>query len=112
MQNILNQRMYELREAKRLTQTRLAVELGIDQTSVSSYETGKYLPLMDVVIKYANYFDVSTDYLLGLTDVKTPLRNPVDDQTLYAASVFASLPPYERSRVLGYMERVKEETEK
>lgn len=65
-----NERLKELRESKNLTQTQLAKDLFIDQRSISFYEIGKYEPNLDTLIKIAKYFEVSTDYLLGLTDKK------------------------------------------
>ena len=100
----MRKRLTELRKEKHLTQQRLAIDLGIDQSSISSYETSKYLPTVEVLAKYAEYFGVSADYLLGLTEVKTPAKIPVDDQTTYAFSLFASLPDSARQRAIGYME--------
>ena len=100
----MQKRLTELRKEKHMTQQRLAIELGIDQSSISSYETGKYLPTVEVLAKYAAYFSVSADYLLGLTDVKTPVKTAVDDQTAYASSLFASLPGSFRERAIGYLE--------
>ena len=100
----MRKRLYELRKSEHLTQQLLAVRLGIDQSSVSSYETGKYLPTVEVLAKYARYFGVSADYLLGLTDVKTPIRTAPDDQTAYAFSLFASLSDSARDRAIGYLE--------
>lgn len=63
-----NERLRELREDSNLTQTALAKEILVDQRSLSFYEIGKYEPNLETLIKIAKYFNVSTDYLLGLTD--------------------------------------------
>lgn len=63
-----NERLRELREDNNLTQAKLAKELHIDQRSISFYEIGKYEPNLDTLIKISIFFQVSTDYLLGLTD--------------------------------------------
>ena len=57
----------ELREDRRLTQTQLARELHMAPTTISSYETGKIQPPPDKLISLADYFQVTTDYLLGRT---------------------------------------------
>lgn len=67
-----NERLKELREEHNLTQTKLANELLIDQRSLSFYEIGKYEPNIDTIKRMAIFFNVSSDYLLGLTDEKTP----------------------------------------
>ena len=104
--------MFDLRQAKHLSQQKLAIDIGIDQTSISNYETGKTFPQLEALAAYAKYFGVSMDYLLGLTDVKVPIKTPADDQTAYAAGLFASLPASARARAIGYMERLKEENAK
>lgn len=104
----MQHRLYELRKAKNITQQHLAVDLGIDQTSISSYECGKYLPTVDVLIKLAEYFGVSTDYLLGLSDIKTPLKTAFTDQTAYVVSLYESLPGDYRDRAIGYLEALKD----
>lgn len=55
----------ELREDKKLTQVQLAKELHMAPTTISSYETGKIQPPPDKLIYLADYFNVTTDYLLG-----------------------------------------------
>ena len=67
-----NERLKELREEHNLTQTKLANELLIDQRSLSFYEIGKYEPNIDTLKRMSIFFNVSSDYLLGLTDEKTP----------------------------------------
>ena len=102
-------KLLELRKARNITQQRLAVDLGIDQASISSYEGGKYLPTVEVLIKIASYFGVSTDYLLGLSDVKGTIKTPSDVRTTYMLSLFSSLSGQQRERVIGYMEGLKAE---
>ena len=104
----MQQRLYELRRAKNITQQRLAIDLGVDQAYISSYECGKYLPTIEVLLKLAEYFGVSTDYLLGLSDIKTPIKFVADDQSAYLLSLFESLPGNYRDRVVGYAEALKD----
>ena len=61
----------ELRQSKGLTQTQLADKLGVKKSIISAYETDSRPPSLDMLIKYAHEFHVSTDYLLDLeTDKK------------------------------------------
>ncbi len=101
-------RLYELRRAKSITQQRLAIDLGIDQTSISSYECGKYLPTIEILVKIAEYFNVSVDYLLGLSDIRSPLKAVATDQTAYVISLFESLPGNYRERTIGYLEALRD----
>ncbi len=61
-------RLKFLREKKGLTQQRLAIELNMNQNTVSRYESGKRQADYTTLIKIADYFDVSLDYLLERTD--------------------------------------------
>lgn len=67
----LPDRYTDLREELKLSQTELATKLDVSKQSISAYENGDRMPNADQLIKYANFFHVSTDYLLGLTDVKS-----------------------------------------
>ena len=96
----------ELRKQNGSTQISLAKFLGIDQTTYSGYETGKSNPDINTLIKIADYFDVSLDYLCGrqnknlifaysLSDKKKELINMIkelnDDETLIAIGFVAKL---------------------
>lgn len=61
-------RIKELREERKLTQQQLAKELNIDKSTVAKYETNSISPSCQMLIIFAKYFSVSTDYLLGLED--------------------------------------------
>ncbi len=60
-------RLKYLREKKNITQQRLAIDLNINQNTVSRYESGKRQADYQTLIKIADYFDVSLDYLLERT---------------------------------------------
>lgn len=61
----------ELRESKHLTQNQLAERLWVKKSIISAYETDARPPSLDMLIKYAKEFNVSTDYLLGIDAKKT-----------------------------------------
>lgn len=71
---IFAKRLKELRQEKKIGQTALSNLLDMCNASISYYETDKQDPTVTNLIKLATYFDVSTDYLLGLTDEKTPSK--------------------------------------
>lgn len=64
-------RLRELRKGKNLTQQELADRLGLVKGSISAYEKSLKYPSVEVLIKLCNCFEVSSDYLLGLSDDKT-----------------------------------------
>ena len=61
-------RIKDLREDRDLRQIDVAEAVGIDQRSLSNYETGKTNPDSETIIKLAHFFGVSCDYLLGVSD--------------------------------------------
>lgn len=67
------QRIRDLREDRDLTQTQVAKMLGMSQTGYSKYETGENDIPTDILIKLANFYGTSIDYLLDQT--KNSVRN-------------------------------------
>lgn len=61
-------RIRDLREDRDLTQTQLAKQLNMSQTGYSKYETGENDIPTPILIKLANIYGTSIDYLLGQTD--------------------------------------------
>ncbi len=61
-------RLKELRKQKNISQLKLALELNTNQNTISRYETGEREPGLNELIKIADYFGVSIDYLLLRTD--------------------------------------------
>ena len=61
-------RLKYLRKEKGISQLKLAMDLSLNQNSISRYENGTRETDYDTLIKLADYFDVSIDYLLERTD--------------------------------------------
>lgn len=61
-------RLKELREATPLSQVRLAMDLNLSQNSISRYETMEREAGYETLLRIADYFHVSLDYLFGRTD--------------------------------------------
>ncbi len=61
-------RLKELRKEKNITQIKLAMELNMSQNTISRYETGERQAGYDELIRIADYFNVSIDYLLERSD--------------------------------------------
>lgn len=67
---MVNDRLRVLRESVGFSQMKIAKLFGIGQSSVFRYENGGSSAPFSVLIKYADFFDVSLDYILGRTDNK------------------------------------------
>ena len=65
---IVGERLRALREAMKMTQSQVGELLGVPQTSVFRYENGTHTPTAEGLLRYADYFDVSLDYIFGRTD--------------------------------------------
>lgn len=61
-------RLKELRKKKHISQVKLAMDLSMNQNTISRYETGEREADYKTLIKIADYFNVSIDYLLERTD--------------------------------------------
>ena len=68
-------RIKELRKARDIKQVDLAKAISVSQAALSGYETGKYEPDFDTLQKIAEYFSVTTDYLLGRDEKKPAAEN-------------------------------------
>ena len=62
------QRLKELRTKRHISQVELAMDLNMNQNSISRYETCEREADYETLIAFADYFGVSVDYLLGRTD--------------------------------------------
>lgn len=61
-------RLKELRKRAKISQLKLAIDLNTNQNTISRYENMEREADYEMLIKIADYFDVSIDYLLGRTD--------------------------------------------
>ena len=68
MERGFSQTMSALRKQRRLSQRKVAADLNISQALLSHYETGAREPGLDFVCRACKYYNVSADYLLGLSD--------------------------------------------
>lgn len=63
--NVFSQILADLRKENNLSQVGLATALAVDPSTIAKYETGDRLPDIFMLSKIADFFSVSTDYLLG-----------------------------------------------
>ena len=68
MSRVILLRLKELRRSRRITQLKLAMDLNLTQNTVSRYETGEREPGIAELVRIADYFHISVDYLLERTD--------------------------------------------
>lgn len=108
----MKSRIKELRKKRGLMQQRLASELGITQQMLSRYERDVTLIKVDVLKKIAKYFNVTTDYLLGISDVKRDLQRQMNmnetlDEYYDLVEVYKELDPYDQEMIWSIIQVVK-----
>lgn len=65
---VVAERLRQLRESVKLSQVKMGEVVGVKQTSINRYETEIASPSLETLTRYADYFDVSLDYIFGRTD--------------------------------------------
>ncbi len=98
-------RIRELRQAKRMTQLRLSMELEVTQETVSAYETGKHDISLKSLMRMADIFDVSIDYLLKRTDERNCIHSSdLTEQELELICGFRRLNKLLKEKMLSYLD--------
>ena len=113
----MESRIKQLRENRGLIQEILASELGITQQMLSKYERDVLCIKVDVLKKIAEYFNVTTDYLLGISEVKRDLQgqmkmNKTLDTYYDLIQIYKGLDEYDQEMVWSIMQTVKKTCEK
>lgn len=70
----MDTRIKDLRQDRDLTQKDLADFLNVNQRTYSRYEFGQHEMTIEIICKLADYYNVSVDYLLKRTNIKTPYK--------------------------------------
>lgn len=113
----MESRIKQLREKRGLIQDILATELGITQQMLSKYERDITLIKVDVLKRIAAYFNVTTDYLLGGSDIKRDLQrqmkiNETLDEYYDLVEVYKELDQCEQEMIWAIIQVVKKSSEK
>ena len=113
----MESRIKQLREKRGLIQEILAAELGITQQMLSKYERDVTLIKVDILKKIATYFNVTTDYLLRVSDVKRDLQrqmkmNETLDEYYDLIEIYKDLDSYDKEMIWSIMQTVKKVGEK
>lgn len=79
---MLNEQIKTLRMARNISQVELAKKLGVSKQSVSNWENNNIQPSIDMLMKIAAFFDVSTDYLLGIDRKQTVSTDGLSEEEI------------------------------
>ncbi|MGN0163682.1 MAG: helix-turn-helix domain-containing protein [Candidatus Ornithomonoglobus sp.] len=104
-------RISELRKEKHLNQTGLGMLLNVSQKMISAYESGIHQPSIETLKQMSKIFNVSVDYIIENTDIKTPVdqfaRNELKFEEIELLSIFKDLSKNEQQRAIGIIFALK-----
>ncbi len=107
-----HQRLKELRQKTRLTQGELARIIDLKPTAISNYESNRNEPSFAKLIALSKYFDVSCDYLLGVTDTFLPIGGEILDRNIVEFfGVYQQLDDYNATQLRDYAEYLLQKQE-
>jgi len=85
------------------------MELEVSQETVSAYEIGKHYPNIKLLLKMAVLFNSSLDYIMGLSDVRLPVKEEELPRNEAAAlSLFRSLDNIQKEKAIAFMQGMSE----
>lgn len=110
----MQNRIREIRKQHGITMKQLGQELGLGESTISQYETGKRQPDNETLLKISEYFDVTVGYLLGVeggddTATAPQAPNSLDDE---AAMLFQSLSEGKKEAALEYLRYLSNDSKK
>lgn len=104
-------RIRNLREDHDLKQSDIANQLGLSRPQYQLYESGKRQVPVDIVIRLSQIYNVSIDYLLGLTNSKTAPSPPLSVESKKILSYFGRLNTENKDYILGEMVKLYRQQE-
>jgi len=104
----MENRLREIRKRKGLLQTKVAMDLHTTQETISSYETGRVFPSSDMLIKLADYYNTSIDYLLNRTKYDMPIDaikpDNVSEEDFILLNMINKLSKVNKEKVKSYID--------
>ncbi len=98
-------RIRELRKAKGITQLRLSIELEVTQETISAYETGKHYASLRSLMRMAEIFDASMDYIMGLSNVRKPMQTAdLTNSEIQILSAYRKMNMIQKEKTQSYMD--------
>ena len=104
---MISSRLRELRLMHKMSQSDLAKAIHVSQQAITKWETGKSEPSSSNIVDIYKYFNVSSDYLLGATDEKTPDKDMSKNQKLVAYSIDPDISDEERQAIIEMVQAAK-----
>ena len=84
-------RLRQLRLDKNLRQEQVAKLIGVNKSAISTYENNTRQPSFDILVRLATLYRVSTDYLLGMTNIRSLDLSGLSDEEVVAVSELVAI---------------------
>jgi len=97
-------RLKEIRKEYNMKQKDLGAAIGLGATTVANYESGRNKPSIQVLHAMADVFRVSTDYLIGHSDIKYPYRSDISDADESLIRMYSNLSQKNKDHLRSYTE--------
>ena len=115
--NLFSERLISLRKEKKLTQYSLAEQLEFSRGQIGNYEQGTREPDQLTLLKIANFFNVSVDYLIGKSNIKQSAdsiidSNPKETTVALHTDDYDELPQEAKDEINNFIEYVKQKYKK
>lgn len=109
----MKNRLKDLRKSRRLTQEEFGEIISVTQQNISKYENDVYEMPIDVLINVSQYFNVSIEYLLGLTEIKRDIAgqvivNKTVDEYYDLVEAFKTLGDEDQELIWSIIEKMKQ----
>lgn len=104
----------QIRNSKKLLQTKVAMDLNTTQETISSYETGRIFPNADMLIALADYYNTSIDYLLCRTKYDLPIDSikphNISEKDYMLLNKINNLSSIDKAKIEGYIDGLIDKT--
>lgn len=97
-------RLKSLRKSRKITQQKLAVNLNVEQSTISEYERQVRIPDIYLMEKICDYFDVSMDYLIGRSEIKNIISLELSADEINFVHMYRKLSKIFREKLKSYMD--------
>lgn len=112
VKTIFGRRLKQALIEKNIQQKMLAKELEVSDKTLSSYVNGNASPTIVGLAKISKYLNISTDFLLGLSNEIKPLENvddPIGEDILMIRRSYTSMPEHQRQAILRLVQSITED---
>ena len=104
-------RIAELRKEKGLNQVGLGLKLNVSQKMISAYESGTHQPSIDTLIQISNLFNVSVDYILGISNIRMSAekfsKDNLTNSEIELLNIFKELSYEKQQKAIGILFALK-----